>query len=138
MVRKLNLILLVDDDDYTNLYNEIIIKKLDICNEIKVFQNGKEALDFLNPEDANDVSKQPELILLDINMPIMNGWEFLEQYGKKMGERKSETLIAMLTSSINKEDRENAFKSGMVKEFISKPLLEKNIEEIIDNHFSST
>jgi CheY-like chemotaxis protein len=136
MYKKLNMIMLVDDDKYTNIYNEITISKMNICEEIKIFQNGKDALEFLITKNDNGKYPSPELLFLDINMPIMNGWDFIGHYDKLTKEQQAKILIAMLTSSINKEDEEKALNSGIVKEFISKPLIEQKINEIIDRYFA--
>lgn len=136
MNRKLNTIMLVDDDVNTNLLHEIIIGEMNVTEEIIIFQNGKEALDFLTTKNAKGVYPQPEIIFLDINMPIMNGWEFIEQYDKLANEQKVKILIAMLTSSINFEDKEKALNSGVVNEFINKPLIELMIEEMVEKYFN--
>ena len=73
-MEKLNRILLIDDDVNSNFYNRILFEQAKVCDEIIEFQNAEEGLDYLKNE--NEVS----LILLDINMPIMNGWQFLEAY----------------------------------------------------------
>ncbi|WP_103865936.1 response regulator [Aquimarina sp. I32.4] len=135
MDKKLNTIMLVDDDSNTNLYNEYIINRLGIFEEIKIFQNGKHALEFLATKDEKGKFPQPEIIFLDINMPIMNGWEFLEEYKELTKRQQADILIAMLTSSMNTEDSEKALSSGVVKEFIHKPLIEDRIKEIIDKYF---
>jgi len=133
MKKKLKLIILIDDDIDTNFYNKIIIENMNITETIKSFQNGKLALDFLISKDTNI---QPEIIFLDINMPIMNGWEFLYHYNKLPKEQQSKILIAMLTSSINYEDKDKALSEGIVKEFINKPLTNEIIDKIIDTYFT--
>ncbi|WP_103071327.1 response regulator [Aquimarina sediminis] len=135
MSKKLNMIMLVDDDSNTNLYNEYIINRLDIFKNIKIFQNGKRALEFLITQDDNGKFPQPEIIFLDINMPVMNGWEFLDEYKELTKEQQAQILIAMLTSSMNTEDSQKALSSGVVKEYIHKPLIEERIKEIIDKYF---
>jgi CheY-like chemotaxis protein len=135
MNKKLNLIMLVDDDLTTNLYNEIIIQDLNITDEIEVFQNGKLALDYLTTLNEEGKYPQPEILFLDINMPIMNGWEFLEQHDKLQQNQKAIIILAMLTSSVNPEDKVRALKFNSVKEFINKPLIEENLEELIIKYF---
>jgi CheY-like chemotaxis protein len=135
MNKKLNLIMLVDDDLTTNLYNEIIIQDLNITDEIEVFQNGKLALDYLTTLNEEGKYPQPEILFLDINMPIMNGWEFLEQHDKLQQNQKAIIILAMLTSSVNPEDKVRALKFNSVKEFIKKPLIEENLEELIIKYF---
>ena len=83
MKTKLNCILLVDDDEPTNFLNQMVIEELDIAEQIRVAQNGQEALTYLKKTGIGDENfPLPDLILLDINMPAMNGWEFLERYRK--------------------------------------------------------
>ena len=135
MNKILNLIMLVDDDLTTNLYNEIIIQDLNITDEIEVFQNGKLALDYLTTLNEEGKYPQPEILFLDINMPIMNGWEFLEQHDKLQQNQKAIIILAMLTSSVNPEDKVRALKFNSVKEFINKPLIEENLEELIIKYF---
>ena len=75
MRKKLECILLIDDDDEDNFYHKIVIERMNITKRIEVAYNGLEALEFLQKESQII----PELIFLDINMPKMNGWEFLEK-----------------------------------------------------------
>lgn len=137
MDNKLNMIMLVDDDYNTNFYNKIIIGRLNICENIEIFQNGKSALDFLTTTNKNNNFPQPKIIFLDINMPIMTGWEFIEQYNKLQKKQQGEILITMLTSSINKEDEEKALKNNVISEFISKPLIEEGIKDIMNKYFAN-
>jgi len=136
MIKKLKTIMLVDDDFNTNLYNKIIIKSMNITEQIITFQNGKLALDYLINKDGGGAYPQPDIILLDINMPLMNGWEFIEHYNELIKEQQAQILIAMLTSSINYEDEEKALNSNLVKEFISKPLNKNKINEILEKYFT--
>lgn len=136
MNKKLKTIMLVDDDANTNLLNEIIISKMNIAEEIIIFQNGKLALDFLTVKNKEEQFPQPDIILLDINMPLMNGWDFIEEYKKIDKDQKAGILVVMLTSSINYEDRDRALNSGVVTEFINKPLDEIMIREIIEKHIT--
>ncbi len=119
-------IMLVDDDAFTNLFNKIVLEKANLAGDIIVYQNGREALDYLD-----QCIEKVDLILLDINMPIMNGWEFLEEFDK-LDEYKKVAIVVMLTSSISSEDRERAERIPSVKKFISKPLSPESIKEIKD------
>ena len=128
MNKKLNLIMLVDDDLTTNLYNEIIIQDLNITDEIEVFQNGKLALDYLTTLNEEGKYPQPEILFLDINMPIMNGWEFLEQI-QQFGA-KHNIYVFMLSSSTDKADIDNSKNISLVKGYFPKPLKKIHIDEI--------
>ena len=118
--------MLVDDDPDTNMYNEIILNKMDASENIIIFQNGKEALKYIAEKDD-----RIDLILLDINMPVMNGWQFVEQYEKLEKGKQTAIVVVMLTSSINTDDRIKAEAFNSVKKFINKPLTAKLIEEIL-------
>ena len=125
-MEKLKRILLIDDDVNTNFYNRILFEQAKVCDEILEFQNAEEGLEFLKKE--NEVS----LILLDINMPIMNGWQFLEAYEQLNKKQKEAIIVVMLTSSINMDDQEKAAKYDSVKKFIRKPISPELINEIME------
>jgi len=133
MRKKLNCILLIDDNDADNHYHQIIIEQMNITESIQIAENGLEALAFLKKE--NQVA--PELIFLDINMPKMNGWEFLEEYKNLDAKQKAEIVIVMLTTSANPDDIKRAETIAEVNGFKVKPLTEEMLNEILDKHFSS-
>jgi CheY-like chemotaxis protein len=132
MKKKLNCILLVDDNYEDNFFHQIIINKMDITNSVQVAEDGLEALEFLKKEGQ----VIPELIFLDINMPKMNGWEFLEEYHKLDPKCKARITIMMLTTSANPDDIEKAKHIEDVTGFKTKPLTEEMLNEIIDEHFA--
>lgn len=124
-MKTLECIMLIDDDHLTNFYNKIILEKGNAANEIVVFENGKTALEYLKDND-----NKVDLILLDINMPLMNGWQFLEHYDKLDDKRKAKMII-MLTSSAHSDDKKMVEKHGSVKKFINKPLVPDTIKVIL-------
>lgn len=108
------LVFFIDDDPLCNEINMILFGKLNTDIEITTYTNAEKAL-----ADLKDPSKKkPELIFLDLNMPVMSGWDFMEEYNK-LG-LKIEVVI--LTSSIHFADKEKADKEENVADFISKPL----------------
>lgn len=134
-MKKLKRILLVDDDNATNVYNKYIIGELNCCEIIDSVENGEEALDYLQTKGDDGHYPQPELIFLDINMPIMNGWEFLEEYKELPDDQKASIIIVMLTTSINQSDMEKAKQIEHLSDFKSKPLDEDGVKGIIKQHF---
>ncbi len=132
-MKKINCVLLVDDDNINNFINERLLKKLNITHNVKVAMNGEEALDFLK---SNAENLFPELILLDINMPVMDGFEFLQEYKKTNFNGKQQPYIIMLTTSTNPNDVDKVKKSD-VAGYINKPLTEPKIMEIVQKHFPS-
>ncbi len=131
MKKKLNCILLVDDSTDDNTYHQIILKKMDVVNRIDVVVNGLEALAYLKSGHHSP----PELIFLDINMPKMNGWEFLEQYKKLDARQKARVVIMILTTSANPDDIKKAKEIEEVTGIETKPLTEKIMTEILNQHF---
>ncbi len=137
-LKGLNCILLVDDDDVTNYLNKVVIKKSEIDVKVEVALNGVMALEYITSAGyykKNKAFLKPELIFLDVNMPRMNGWGFLEQYNKLDESPKAETIIAMLTSSNNDDDINTAKDKFGLPAYICKPLTLKKFEEIIYKFF---
>lgn len=132
MKKKLDCILLVDDDSDDNYFHEIVIKKMNITNSIQVAQNGLEALEFLKKE--NQVI--PELIFLDINMPKMNGWEFLEEYKHLDIKQKAKITIMMLSTSANPNDIRKAQEMEDVTGYKTKPLTVDMLNDILNKYFA--
>jgi len=130
MKRKLDCIMLIDDNEDDNFYHQIVIRDMEITNQIKIAESGLEALEMLTKE--NDA---PELIFLDINMPAMNGWEFLDEYNKLSDEQKASVIIIMLTTSLNPADRNKAQKIPVVHGFETKPLTREKLRITIERYF---
>ena len=134
-IQGLNFILLVDDDEATNFLNQRVIRKAEIDAEVQVAHNGKEALEYLtNTGKFKSHAPLPAagLIFLDINMPGMNGWEFLNEYKKLPEEQTRKIKILMLTTSINPDEEKKAVDIPEVKGFIHKPLTAEKLERAIN------
>lgn len=131
---KLNSVLLIDDDESTNFLHEIIIKKSGITEQVIAKQSGKAALDYLQSKD-NGLYPQPDLIFLDINMPGMNGWEFLEEYKKLDKEQQGKLVVVMLTTSLNPGDEERAQSMSEIDDFKNKPLSVEMLHDVMEKNF---
>ena len=133
-MKRFKRILLVDDDDTSNLLTSMMIAEMEISEGVDVATNGEEALSHLTShcsKTGNDEGRQcPELILLDINMPIMDGFEFLEAYAKR-GDICKNIPVVMLSSSNSAKDHEKA-SSFNVKGYIVKPLNEEKLQQILN------
>ena len=121
-------IALIDDDAITNTLHRIILKKQNSKLQFKIFENSEIALHYF----IENKSSLPALILLDLNMPILNGWDFLDEFSKN----HLHAPIVIVTSSIVPEDKEKAKKYPDVLNFITKPMdlenIPENISKIID------
>jgi CheY-like chemotaxis protein len=138
MKKKLTCIMLVDDNPNDNFFHERVIKKWNAADDIAVVakQTGTDALEYLRSRERGD-DLHPNLIFLDINMPGMNGWEFLEEY-KRLDERfRSHAVVVMLTTSDNPDDRARANANGGAWDFKTKPLTREMLEEVIGKYFAS-
>ncbi len=133
---KLKSILLVDDDEPTNFLHKMIIGKTGFVEEVATALNGIEALKYIK-DAVKGKHPEPDLIFLDINMPAMNGWEFLEEYKKLDDVKKRQFVVVMLTTSLNPDDKKRAEEEyGIVNGFINKPLTKDILREIIEKHFN--
>jgi len=134
----LNLILLVDDDDTTNYLNHRLLTRLQAAKEIKVITDGEKAFDYLELacDKANhETNPCPDLILMDIKMPVMDGFEFLEMFQQSDLALKNKVIILMLTSSASFYDLERLKKYDVVKKHYSKSLTESDVKEILEEYF---
>jgi CheY-like chemotaxis protein len=124
---RFDTIFLVDDDPINNLINKRLLTKTGISDHIKEFLGGEEAFDRIKELGQNETL----LILLDINMPVMNGWEFLNRYLELFPDRQDKIVI--LSSSIDFQDRQRANGYSIVSRFLEKPLTIEKIEGLIRN-----
>jgi CheY-like chemotaxis protein len=119
-------IFLIDDDALTNYIHRRIIS-LKYTFNILEFTSPVKALERLMQYTLSETNQFPDIIFLDINMPYMNGWEFLEQFQKLPEALLAKCDVIMLTSSIDRKDIEKAKTYKVVKDFISKPLMPDKI-----------
>ena len=135
-VTKVKSVLLIDDDEITNFYNQHIIEKMGIASHVHFELHGKAALSYLTDKTKYSADYQrPDLILLDINMPVMNGFEFLDEYEKLPEEDLGGLLIVMLTTSMLAVDRDRAKKYGCLSDFYTKPLNPDQLKDIFTKYF---
>ncbi|MEO6722127.1 MAG: response regulator [Ferruginibacter sp.] len=134
MHKKANCIMLIDDNNDDNFYHERIIRKNDSADTVITKQSGIEALEYLKKRNQQETA-HPDLIFLDINMPGMNGWEFLAEYNKLDKEFQSKIVIVMLTTSENPDDRAKAKAFNLLSDFKTKPLTKEMLNEIIEEYF---
>jgi CheY-like chemotaxis protein len=136
-MKKLKCILLIEDNEFINVYNRKIIEKLNITDHVEVIEDGDEGLKYLQAEAKSKTPAKPEpdLIFLDINMPRMNGWEFVEEYLKL--DRQHKTRIVILSTSPNPDDIKKYSSFPDILCFEKKPLTKEKIHSIITKYFAS-
>jgi len=124
--------MLVDDDEDDNFFHEMEIVNNHLAEAVLVEDSGRKALDYLRS------GKEPhsDLIFLDINMPGMSGWEFLDEYNKLDKDLQSKAMIFMLSTSENPADAQRARGWDFVTDYITKPLTKEVIEGIIAKYFN--
>ncbi|MEI7508475.1 MAG: response regulator [Flavobacterium sp.] len=127
-------VFLIDDDHVIQYLNRHIMQSVFFCKNIIEAYNGLDALEYYKKlEHSKNISiDMPEIIFLDLNMPLMDGWEFYEIFKKKYPEYLEKTKIIFLTSSINPEEKKRALKNKNIVAFISKPLTEKILIDVIN------
>lgn len=131
MNKKIGLACIIDDDNmYVNLVKKIVEAK-NLCKNLMVFQNGKEALTYFEAILTNlDKKTIPDIIFLDLNMPVMDGWEFLENFTKIKNKLEKTITLYIVSSSINPVDIERAKSINTVKDYLIKPVTLKELEAI--------
>jgi CheY-like chemotaxis protein len=118
-------VLLVDDDMIFSFLNKKVIGRLDFVNEVDTAQNGKQAIELLNTSVESERAL-PDIILLDLNMPIMDGFGFLDAFEKLKAPNKDRIKIIVVTSSNNPADIDRAKQYG-VSSYLTKPLREEGL-----------
>lgn len=117
-------ILLVDDDPGVTFLNRYMLEKSFVKGEIFIAQHGREAIELMEAKKL-----LPDVIFLDVNMPVMNGFEFLEAL-KAKPDWYNNTNVYMLTSSLREEDKKKALAHSCVKKYFEKPITENMIKEV--------
>jgi CheY-like chemotaxis protein len=121
--------MLIDDNKLDNFFHERVIRKTNAAKNIISMSSAQEALDYIRDKNTDT---QPDLIFLDINMPGMDGWEFIDQYKKHNLHLQTSIIVVMLTTSENPDDKTRALNDGVLKDFKSKPLTKEMLEELLN------
>lgn len=134
-LKKLKSILLVDDDETTNFLNKFFIRQVDAGLPVYIAENGKEAISQL--KQWNQEEDFPCLLILDTNMPVMNGWEFLNAFAEQFDDAFREQItIVMLTALDTEENRKLALACPDVTDTVQKPLSDLKFRVLINKFFS--
>jgi CheY-like chemotaxis protein len=130
----LDLVLCVDDDPITLMLCKMVITRSDFAQELISAQNGEEALNYFDGIKSNHLEmgrRYPQLIFLDLNMPVMGGWEFLDHFAKEEYRKLfNDCKVIVLSSTIDPADINKAKTYPMVLDFLSKPISKEMLENL--------
>lgn len=132
MKDNINCILLIDDDESVNFLHKCVIDAAKITRSLLIAETAQQALNLLK-DSTNGKRTKPDIIFLDLNMPKMDGWKFIEEY-KKIENKDDMPFIAILSSSANPDDRRKAEGISEVGGFYNKPLTKKLLGQIVDQY----
>jgi len=127
-MEKIKLLVFIDDDYATNFYHKIIVRDSGLVDNYLFFATAKEALTYFKEQQAAGNLEKPDAIFLDINMPGINGWEFLDLYAESQNDKSP--IYIMLTTSLNPDDQEKAELNPLVRGLKNKPLTEAHLKEL--------
>lgn len=130
MSKTLNAVCIIDDDEIYQFTTKRMIEKTQLVKKILVFSDAEKALEFIDSTISNS-EDTPEIILLDINMPMMDGWEFLEKYIQIQPKLAKKIIIYMISSSLDKRDIAKAKEISEITDYIVKPISTEQIKEIL-------
>lgn len=123
---------MVDDDPISCFINQKIIELSEITDQIAIVHNGREALEYISKNLAESEDSKSNLILLDLNMPVMNGFEFLEKFQSWEPELQENIEVVVLTSSYSESDIEKVKAFG-IKTYLSKPLTIEGLQLLFEH-----
>lgn len=132
MTKKFRSVMLIDDNEIDNLINQKMIEAAVVSDSIYTHTSAKSAIEFLRNIEPLDVAEKvlPDVIFLDIDMPLMDGFQFLDEFEKLSNAAKKKCRIIMLTSSINPQDSARAKKYTTVRQYLNKPLTHESIAKL--------
>ena len=127
-MRPINLVALIDDDEIVKFIESKVIESTNVVNRIKTFSNGEEAINFLKSNSKN-LDSLPEIVLLDLNMPVMDGFEFLKKYIMLKPKLGKKITIYVVSSYISPTDTERINRISEVTDYIVKPITKEKFEK---------
>ncbi|MEN9686272.1 MAG: hypothetical protein RLZZ28_2058 [Bacteroidota bacterium] len=133
MVAAKHTVCLIDDDNIYQYTARVLLESTGMAGNIQSFYNGLEAIKFLKEEQEKPSEALPDMIFLDINMPVMNGWEFLEEYGKFSHLLPRPIALYVVSSSVDSSDIQKSRSYQTVTDYLVKPVNRNKFRELIEN-----
>lgn len=131
MMKGIKILTIIDDDEIFVYLTKRTIRQTGLVEHIEVFNNGLDALDFLD-HNKDNAPALPEIIFLDLNMPIMDGWQFLEEFSKIIPKIQKSITVYICSSSISPDDISRAESNNEVTDYIIKPITKDILMEVIE------
>lgn len=130
-MKKIQCSCIIDDDPIFIYGTKRIMEEVQFCEDILIFNNGQEALDAFG-ELTDSGEALPSVIFLDLNMPIMTGWEFLERFTKIENHNEGQVIVYIISSSVDPRDLEKVGNYEIIHNYILKPFSNKDLENIME------
>jgi CheY-like chemotaxis protein len=134
MISRIKTVLLIDDDTTINYLHNRLLEKNSFTDKVAISINGMEGLDMFKQLDHQLGADEMAIVFLDLNMPIMNGWEFLDTIANIKDSIKMNYKIYLLSSTINPDDKKKAKENTLVSGFLTKPLTKEHLELLRAEH----
>lgn len=132
-MKKINNVCIVDDDPITQFLTHKVIQQTDLVNHVKIFSNGLDTINYLSSVHDN-FEELPDVILLDLFMPIMDGWGFMKEYLSLQPKLTKKIAIYIVSSSIDPADIRRAESIDAITDFIIKPVTKEKLMEAMKIH----
>lgn len=124
---------LIDDDKIYQFTARKMLEATGMAKNIQSFYDGSETLAFFSGENSKDIANLPDVIFLDINMPVMNGWEFLDEYEKLCNDFPKNMLLYVVSSSVDDADIRRSHQYSSVTDYIVKPITRMRYQELLES-----
>ncbi|RTE53352.1 response regulator [Arenibacter aquaticus] len=131
-MRTLTKICIVDDDDIYRFTIERTLESLEYSTKTMAFSDGEQAINFIS-DHLNEDAELPDIIFLDIDMPVMDGFQFMEEYEKIKSNVSKDMIIYMVSSSLDPVDIDSAKKISSISDYIVKPISSDRLKSILEN-----
>jgi len=128
-MNKLNTVCVIDDDLIYSIAIKHIINRSEISTDTQFFKNGQSALEYFK-QNLTNIASLPDVILLDLNMPILDGWQFLDKYEPLVNQISKTIPVYIVSSSVDEEEYKKAKTFQTVKDFIVKPITVERLQQI--------